>query len=214
MKNQFLISILLIITTSASAQNVGISNIGATPDASAMLDVASTNKGLLIPRIALSITTSALPIISPANSLLVYNTASVADVLPGYYYWNATKWVALNNYITAWHTVGNSGTNSVTNFIGTTDAQDLVVKTNNTEKMRITQSGNVGIGGTPHPSAKLDLSSSNQGFLITRVDTANIVSPAFGLMTLSTADSCLYLYSGTRWARVGGVGKKCKCKLY
>lgn len=47
-----------------------------------------------------------------------------------------------------WGFIGNTGTNPLTNFIGTTDAKDLVFKTNNTEQLRITSSGNlVGIGG-------------------------------------------------------------------
>ena len=55
-----------------------------------------------------------------------------------------------------WSLTGNAGT-GVTNFIGTTDAQDLRFRTNNTEKMVITQSGNVGIGVTA-PLAKLHIS--------------------------------------------------------
>jgi hypothetical protein len=49
---------------------------------------------------------------------------------------------------TGWSLLGNSGTNPSTNFIGTTDNQALVFRTNNTEKMRITSNGNVGIGTT------------------------------------------------------------------
>jgi hypothetical protein len=48
-----------------------------------MLDVSATNKGLLIPNIALSGTTYAATITTPAVSLLVYNTATVSDVTPG-----------------------------------------------------------------------------------------------------------------------------------
>ena len=40
-----------------------------------------------------------------------------------------------------WNTTGNSGTNPTTNFIGTTDNQSLVFKTNNVEKMRISTNG-------------------------------------------------------------------------
>jgi hypothetical protein len=60
-----------------------------------MLDVYSTTKGLLIPRIALTSTTTAAPVTSPEASLLIYNTATAGDVTPGYYYWNSTKWVRL-----------------------------------------------------------------------------------------------------------------------
>lgn len=57
-----------------------------------------------------------------------------------------------------WHITGNGGTDDATNFIGTTDAQDFVVKTNDTEYMRVigdvTNRGNVGIHTTA-PTAVL-----------------------------------------------------------
>lgn len=43
---------------------------------------------------------------------------------------------------TKWSTTGNAGTTPGTNFIGTTDAQDLVFKVNNVEAGRIQSSGN------------------------------------------------------------------------
>ncbi|MDD2982459.1 MAG: FISUMP domain-containing protein [Crocinitomicaceae bacterium] len=66
-------------------------------------------------------------------------------------------------------------------------------------------------GAAPNSSALLDLSSTNKGFLITRADTANIVAPAFGLMTLAPLDSCLYMFNGVNWKSVGGVGTSCSC---
>ncbi len=70
------------------------------PDRSAAVDIVSTKRGLLIPRVALQSTTNGTsPIASPANSLFVYNTATTTtgtnDVTPGYYYWLAaeSKWV-------------------------------------------------------------------------------------------------------------------------
>ena len=71
---------------------------------------------------------------------------------------------------------------------------------------------NIGInstGATAAASAILDLSSTTKGFLITRVDTNSITSPAFGLMTLAPTDSCLYMYSGISWMDIGGVGAGC-----
>ena len=69
-----------------------------------------------------------------------------------------------------WSKTGNSGTTAGTNFVGTTDAIDFVTKTNNTEKMRVTSSGNVGIG-TNAPGSALDvkgtlrLSGSTSGYI-------------------------------------------------
>jgi hypothetical protein len=60
----------------------------------------------------------------------------------------------------AWLLKGNAGTNASSNFIGTTDAQDLVFKTNSIENMRILNTnGNVGIG-TLVPNVKLEVRGS------------------------------------------------------
>ncbi len=59
-----------------------------------------------------------------------------------------------------WGLTGNSGTNSASNFIGTSDAQPLIVKTNNSEKMRITSAGFVGVGIST-PGAKFHIQSSD-----------------------------------------------------
>lgn len=78
-----------------------------TPDASAKLEVAATNKGFLPPRVALTATNAASPITSPANGLMVFNTVTAGtnpyQVVPGYYYWDGVglRWVSLST------TVGN-----------------------------------------------------------------------------------------------------------
>jgi predicted acyltransferase (DUF342 family) len=53
----------------------------------------------------------------------------------------------------AWALTGNSGTNPAVNFLGTTDAQPLVIRTDNTERLRVTETGDVVLqnqaAGTP-----------------------------------------------------------------
>jgi|DEB19_MinimDraft_2_1074335.scaffolds.fasta_scaffold09753_1 hypothetical protein len=97
MKNKIIITLLVIASSLTSMAQVGIGT--TTPNASAKLDVTSTNKGFLPPRLALTATNSASPITSPATGLLVYNTATAGsapnDVAPGYYYWNGVAWAAL-----------------------------------------------------------------------------------------------------------------------
>lgn len=68
-----------------------------------------------------------------------------------------------------WGLTGNSGTDPATNFIGTTDAKDLVIRTNNTERVRVTSGGNVGIGTTT-PALRMDVAGPARvrgGFVIT-----------------------------------------------
>jgi hypothetical protein len=78
-----------LITASAFAQNVGINSDGAAPHPSAQLDVSSTTKGFLPPRM----TESQRGLIdSPAAGLLVYQT----DGATGYYFFNGTVWVSLS----------------------------------------------------------------------------------------------------------------------
>ena len=154
MKRKFLIIIYLVFAIQiAKSQNIGINSSGANPDGSAMLDIAATNKGLLVPRVALTATNATGPISTPLTSLFVYNTATAGtapnNVIPGYYYWNGAAWVAFNtstNTPTGWSLTGNAGTNIATNFLGNTDATDFLFKTNNLERMRINSAGNIGIG--------------------------------------------------------------------
>jgi len=86
---RIIIVIIVLLTTTKTYSQVGIGT--NTPAASAQLEVSSTNKGLLIPQIALTGSTDALTISSPANSLLVYNTAITSDVVKGYYYNSGTS---------------------------------------------------------------------------------------------------------------------------
>ena len=57
-----------------------------------------------------------------------------------------------------WLTSGNAGSTPLTDFLGTTDSQDLVFKTNGNEAIRIDINGHVGIG-TSTPGQLLSLRS-------------------------------------------------------
>jgi hypothetical protein len=77
----------------------GIAIGSNTPDASSLLDVTSTDKGILIPRISIPDANAAAPVASPATGLLVFNTnASISNGSgSGFYYWNTTNWTKLAN---------------------------------------------------------------------------------------------------------------------
>lgn len=90
---------LLCAGISGFTQNVGVGT--NTPNASAVLDVSATNRGLLPPRVALTGATDVATIASPATGLLVYNTATAGtapnNVRPGYYYYTGTAWYRVTN---------------------------------------------------------------------------------------------------------------------
>ncbi|WP_131474522.1 hypothetical protein [Flavobacterium sp. KMS] len=90
MKNKLLPLFFVLASYSAYSQ-VGI---GTTmPNSSSQLEVVADDKGILIPRIQLKNSTDVTTIVTGnVNSLLVFNTATIADVKPGYYYWYENKW--------------------------------------------------------------------------------------------------------------------------
>lgn len=134
----------------AFSQNVGINAIGASPDASAMLDISNANKGLLIPRVALTATNAAGPITTPASSLLVYNTATAGAgstaVTPGYYYWDGTQWVQFLTPSTAWKLGGNSVL--ANSSFGTLSNNSVDFITNGVVRGRMSNLGEFFWGGT------------------------------------------------------------------
>jgi hypothetical protein len=126
-----LLGFMLMFSIASFAQ-VGIGT--TTPEASAMLEVKSTTKGFLPPRVLLTATNAALPIASPSTGLLVYNTATAGtppnDVTPGYYYWNGSAWIKLTE----------NGTTKKAAFVG----RGVDVTLGNL-KVRLSASGNASL---------------------------------------------------------------------
>ncbi|GIV54491.1 MAG: hypothetical protein KatS3mg039_1009 [Candidatus Kapaibacterium sp.] len=136
--------------------NVGIGT--TTPDTSALLELRSQRQGLLIPRLT---TTQRNTIVLPAKSLLIFNSTTNR-----FEYNEGTptepNWVPFaTGSGSFWSLQGNTGIDPTMNFLGTTDAQPLILKTNGQERLRITPSGNVGIG-TNNPLSLLSVGNASQ----------------------------------------------------
>ena len=106
-------------------------------DASAVVEIVSTTKGLLIPKMT---TTQRDAIVSPAQGLLIYNSTDAA-----FNYYNS-GWRTLT-YLT-WGILGNSSTVAGTHFVGTTNNTGFDTRTNNTLRTRITTKGQIEIYNT------------------------------------------------------------------
>jgi hypothetical protein len=122
-----------LIYSSVLAQEEGGVGIGTTtPDNSAILDLNSSTKGLLLPRMTLLERNN---ISNPAKGLMVYQT----NLVSGLYIYNGNSWSTIGSteakLTTAdnsvWGTLGNAGLSGIENFIGTTDENSLVFKVNN-----------------------------------------------------------------------------------
>ncbi|RAK63183.1 hypothetical protein DLM85_21590 [Hymenobacter edaphi] len=194
-----------------------------------MLEVASTTKGMLVPRMTSAQRTA---ISSPAQGLLVYQTDGTA----GFYYnasatatanwlWLPDKAGAGDNLgngtaTTAVKLAGNSLSNNGTGGISITDAGNVTVTGNNTvtgnssTTGNSTVTGNGSVAGTlvvgatsVDPKAALDVTSTTKGLLPPRLTLTQrnaMGVPTVGMLIVQTDNTPgLYQYTATGWASVG-----------
>jgi Chaperone of endosialidase len=100
----YLLFTALFCSLLSSAQ-VAINFTGALPASSAMLDVSSTSRGILIPQVSIDSLKDITSISSPANGLIVYNTTQPGvrnDMSRGYYWYsaNALSWIKFADNLT------------------------------------------------------------------------------------------------------------------
>jgi hypothetical protein len=118
--------LFLFVNTVAFAQSVAINTDGSSAHASSLLDIKSSTKGLLPPRMSKAEKNA---ISAPAAGLLVFQTGPDSA---GFHYYNGAAWLwleALENKV--WKTTGNADTDSTIHFIGTTDNHPLLFRVNN-----------------------------------------------------------------------------------
>lgn len=185
MKTFKILLVALLISVTASAQNVGINLDGAAPDSSAILDLKSTSKGFLPPRVSLTSTADVSTISSPATGLLVYNIATVGDVSPGYYYFNGSLWVKIGiaSQISQWTPSSIGQDNWIFYTLGAVVIGSSIKKTQD---------------------AVLEINSTTKGFLPPRMtkNQRNNISPHTdneGMTIYNTSKKCLETYDGDIW---------------
>lgn len=114
MKNVVFTLLLLAAFSSVHSQNIGIGT--NAPNASALLHLNSTNKGVLFPQVSIDSLKDVTSIPAPVNGLIVYNTTEPGvrnDMQRGYYYYStiANSWVKIadNFNDNVWRTAGTLG---------------------------------------------------------------------------------------------------------
>jgi hypothetical protein len=159
-KHLFFICLFLFVEHASAQTNTfpltGAAGIGTlAPNASSLLDVTSTTKGILIPRMTLAQRNAVL---TPATGLLIYQT----DNTPGFYYYSGSAWTAIST---------KDANTKLSNLVAPTAVnQSLIPRITNSVDMGSSSimwrdawlsgnalvAGNIGIG-TIIPAAKLDV---------------------------------------------------------
>src|SRR5688500_15774559 len=119
-------------------QNLAINTDGSLPDINAILDVKSNNKGILIPRMS----SAARLAIPPTKGLLVYDSTTQS-----FWYNTGLEWKSIASSTAlsaanAWLVSGNTGLDSNSAVLGTTDNVPLYFMVNSSRAGRI--DGNAG----------------------------------------------------------------------
>lgn len=160
--------------------NISVGIGTSSPITSSILDLTSTSKGLLIPRMS---TAQRNAISSPAQGLLVYDYS-----LNSFYFFAGASWSqigAVGASSNVWSLTGNAGTNPSTNFIGTTDAQPLLFRVKNQPAGLIDSAqGNTTLGFKTFASNTTGYSNTANGNGALYSNTNGFGNTAIGVGTL------------------------------
>lgn len=186
----FTVSFLLLTANCFSQGGAAINTTGTAADQSAMLDVSSTNSGILIPRMT---KLQRSGIYQPAEGLMIYQT----DDTIGFWYFNANNWKQIGSG------VGN-GINA-----GTVTGNTLYWNGSQWKESSniYNAGGSVGVGtNNPDISAAVHIGDTTKGTLISRLTTAqrnSIQNPAEGLQIFNTTSKCLEIFEYGIWQKFG-----------
>lgn len=95
--NKKIIYLSVMLFSAISFAQVKIGGTDGTPNKDAMLEIQSDNKGMLLPRVALTSLTSPAPLAEHVSGMVVYNTATGTGITPGLYHNNGVSWAKLVN---------------------------------------------------------------------------------------------------------------------
>jgi len=216
MKTIVLLATAFLTALNIHAQSFSINTDGSTAHSSAMLDVKSNSKGMLIPRLTLAERNA---VASPATGLMIYQTDNTA----GFYFYDGAAWISItsatnNLWIKNSSHIYNSNTNNVGIGINTPLARLHVADS----AVLFSATGNVpGVAGNPPVSGAgrrmmwyPDKAAFRTGYVTsTEWDMANIgyysfaagwnvrasgnYSMAFGSLAIASGDQSISMGTGT-----------------
>lgn len=162
---------LCLYSFEMTAQGIAINTDNSEPDPSAILDVKSTEKGMLIPRMD---SVQRVNIAGPVSGLLVYQTDNNC-----FYYYSGIDWVRLGN--------DNMGDHSATQNLQMNGF--YISGDGSNEGLFISNTGSVGVNN-PNPLSKLDVSGTINASDSASIDGASIVDGDFRGAALNGVINC------------------------
>jgi uncharacterized protein (TIGR02145 family) len=183
-----------IFSVDGTKNNIGIGT--KTPKNSAILELNSTNKGLLLPRVQLTSLTSPLPLDSFYPGMVVYckGNAGVSpnNVTEGFYVSGASSWTRMNMGLGDRGDITISG--NIQNPTLTIDNSAIVFE-------KLAPSLKVGGGAPSNTSVALEVAGTNKGFVVSTVSNLNSISnPVIGMIVYATTENCLRIYTDKGWS--------------
>lgn len=152
---------------------------------SAILELESTQQGLLLPRLT---DTTTINTLTPPDGMIIYLKTG-APATEGLYVRRNNGWEMMANTATAlnnWSLDGNTLTAG--QYFGSNNAQDVIFKTNNAEVFRATAAGNLQVSSTAVPAGTTETSVlllKADGTILQRTISANAFKTAVGNLAVN-----------------------------
>lgn len=181
-------------------QSIAINVSGSPADSSAILDISSQLKGLLIPRVS---TTERNAIFHPARALLIYNiTTSRFEVNTGTMLQPVWEGIVTLESLQAQNQLWKDGGNAISGemgLMGTSNAKSLGIVSNNVLRLYIdSTSGRIGIN-TQAPKASLHIAATDALILPVGNTAQRPVVPVVGMIRFNSETGKLEGYTSEGW---------------
>lgn len=177
---QIALALLLVLSGFAASAQLKVGSNPSTINRSSILELESERQGLLLPRVPGANLTAA-PLSSAPDGMIVYVADSASLFIRKNSLWQRMSADSVSSSRN-WNTLGNAGLDSTKNFLGTTDQQALVFKTNNAERMRLTASGALKVAsgtiGTGTDQVQVLVLDPSTGTILQRTMAASAFSNA------------------------------------
>jgi hypothetical protein len=152
-----ILTLIIIFLCFTTYSQVGIGNTNPDPDSLLEVGDGTDTQGILLPRVSLTATNDPSPLSTDVAGMIVYNTtdngSGSTQVYEGFYYNDGTDWIRLApGQSDDWSITGNNNTVPATNYIGSSNAVDVVLATAGSENMRLVNGGQVSVND-PTPIA-------------------------------------------------------------